>query len=74
MKISGIFPKFLAVLGLAVALAGCGVNAIPTKDEAVKAALGRRAGRLSAPQRPDSQSGRHGAGLCRAGKNGADRK
>ena len=40
MKISAIFPKFLAVLGLSLALAGCSVNAIPTKDEAVKARWG----------------------------------
>lgn len=40
MKMSGILPKFLAVLGLSLALAGCGVNAIPTKDEAVKARWG----------------------------------
>ena len=32
-------PKFLAALGLALTLAGCGVNSIPTKDQAVKAAL-----------------------------------
>jgi LemA protein len=38
MKISKIFPKFLAVLGLSLVLAGCGVNSIPTKDQAVKAA------------------------------------
>jgi len=30
-------PKLAAVLGLALALAGCGVNTIPTKDQAVKA-------------------------------------
>jgi len=30
-------PKFLAALGIALALAGCGVNTIPTKDQAVKA-------------------------------------
>jgi len=30
--------KFAAALGLAFALAGCGVNSIPTKDQAVKAA------------------------------------
>ena len=30
-------PKLLAALGIALALAGCGVNAIPTKDQAVKA-------------------------------------
>ena len=40
MRISPAFPKFLAVLGLAFALAGCGVNSIPTKDETVKARLG----------------------------------
>src|SRR6201996_9757153 len=40
MKISRIFPKFLAVLGISLALAGCGVNSIPTKDEAVKARWG----------------------------------
>src|ERR1700744_6541052 len=39
MRMSGILPKFLAVLGLSLALAGCGVNDIPTKDQAVKAAL-----------------------------------
>jgi LemA protein len=30
-------PKLAAVIGLALALAGCGVNTIPTKDQAVKA-------------------------------------
>ena len=30
-------PKLVAALGLALALAGCGVNTIPTKDQAVKA-------------------------------------
>jgi LemA protein len=30
-------PKLAAALGLALALAGCGVNTIPTKDQAVKA-------------------------------------
>jgi LemA protein len=30
-------PKLAAVFGLALALAGCGVNTIPTKDQAVKA-------------------------------------
>jgi len=40
MKIARVLPKFLAVLGLSLALAGCGVNAIPTKDEAVKARWG----------------------------------
>src|SRR6201996_4865435 len=39
MKISRIFPKFLAVLGISLALAGCGVNSIPTKDQAVKASF-----------------------------------
>jgi len=40
MKISGAFPKFLAALGIALTLAGCGVNSIPTKDETVKARWG----------------------------------
>ena len=40
MAISKAFPKFLAALGLTLALAGCGVNAIPTKDETVKARWG----------------------------------
>ena len=30
-------PKLVAAFGLALALAGCGVNTIPTKDQAVKA-------------------------------------
>jgi LemA protein len=30
-------PKLLAAIGLSLALAGCGVNSIPTKDQAVKA-------------------------------------
>ena len=30
-------PKLLAALGIVLALAGCGVNTIPTKDQAVKA-------------------------------------
>jgi LemA protein len=30
-------PKLVAALGLALALAGCGVNNIPSKDQAVKA-------------------------------------
>ena len=38
MNISKSLPKLLAALGLALALAGCGVNSIPTKDQAVKAA------------------------------------
>jgi len=37
MNISKLLPKFLAVLGLSLALAGCGVNDIPTKDQNVKA-------------------------------------
>jgi LemA protein len=40
MNISSHLSKLLAALGLSLALAGCGVNAIPTKDQAVKAALG----------------------------------
>jgi LemA protein len=36
---SRTLPKFLAAFGLALTLAGCGVNSIPTKDQAVKAAL-----------------------------------
>ena len=43
MKISPIFkplPRLLAAFGLVLALAGCGVNAIPTKDETVKARWG----------------------------------
>ena len=40
MTISGTFPKFLAALGIALTLAGCGVNSIPTKDETVKARWG----------------------------------
>jgi LemA protein len=38
MAISRFLPKVFAVLGLSLALAGCGVNNIPTKDQAVKAA------------------------------------
>ncbi len=37
MSISKTLPKLLAAFGLVLALAGCGVNAIPTKDQAVKA-------------------------------------
>jgi len=40
MNISKSFPKLLAAFGLALALAGCGVNAIPTKDQTVKARFG----------------------------------
>jgi LemA protein len=38
MTISRFLPKIFAILGLSLALAGCGVNNIPTKDQAVKAA------------------------------------
>ncbi|HEY0265773.1 MAG TPA: LemA family protein [Rhizomicrobium sp.] len=38
MTIFRQLPKLLAAFGIAVALAGCGVNDIPTKDQAVKAA------------------------------------
>ncbi|HVV28233.1 MAG TPA: LemA family protein [Rhizomicrobium sp.] len=38
MTIFRHLPKLLAAMGLAFALAGCGVNDIPTKDQAVKAA------------------------------------
>ncbi|HVZ28583.1 MAG TPA: hypothetical protein VG798_08025, partial [Rhizomicrobium sp.] len=37
MNISKLLPKILAVLGLSLVLAGCGVNDIPAKDQAVKA-------------------------------------
>src|SRR3954469_3740336 len=37
MRISKSVPKLLAAFGLLLALAGCGVNTIPTKDQAVKA-------------------------------------
>jgi len=37
MNILNNLPKLLAALGIAVALASCGVNTIPTKDQAVKA-------------------------------------
>jgi len=40
MRISKSFPKLLLALGLAIGLAGCGVNSIPTKDETVKARAG----------------------------------
>ena len=40
MNISKHLSKFAAVVGLSLALAGCGVNSIPTKDQAVKAAFG----------------------------------
>jgi LemA protein len=40
MNISKHLSKIFAVVGLSLALAGCGVNNIPTKDQAVKAALG----------------------------------
>lgn len=38
MTIARLLPRLFAVLGLSLALAGCGVNNIPTKDQAVKAA------------------------------------
>jgi LemA protein len=38
MNISKGLSQVLVALGLALALAGCGVNDIPTKDQAVKAA------------------------------------
>ena len=38
MGISGKILGLAALAGLALGLAGCGVNTIPTKDEAVKAA------------------------------------
>jgi LemA protein len=37
MNISKLLPRILAVLGLSLVLAGCGVNDIPAKDQAVKA-------------------------------------
>jgi LemA protein len=37
MTIFRHLPKLLAAIGLSLALAGCGVNSIPTKDQAVKA-------------------------------------
>lgn len=40
MRIFKDLPRILAALGMALALAGCGVNDIPTKDQAVKAAFG----------------------------------
>jgi LemA protein len=40
MRISGALPKLFAALGIVFTLAGCGVNAIPTKDETVKARWG----------------------------------
>ncbi|MGH6828238.1 MAG: LemA family protein [Rhizomicrobium sp.] len=39
-KMSKALPKIVVALGLFLTLAGCGVNAIPAKDEAVKAAWG----------------------------------
>ncbi len=38
MTIFRQLPKLLAAFGIAIALAGCGVNDIPAKDQAVKAA------------------------------------
>ncbi len=41
MLIANTLPRLLwGARDLAFALAGCGVNSIPSKDEAVKAALG----------------------------------
>jgi LemA protein len=40
MNITRSLPRLLAVFGLALTLAGCGINNIPTKDQAVKAAWG----------------------------------
>src|SRR3954464_14339130 len=37
MSIWKQLPKFAAILAIAAGLAGCGVNTIPTKDQAVKA-------------------------------------
>ena len=37
MNISKMLPKVFAVLGLSLVLAGCGINSIPAKDQAVKA-------------------------------------
>src|SRR5277367_979107 len=37
MRVSRMLPRLLAVFGLALALAGCGINSIPAKDQAVKA-------------------------------------
>jgi LemA protein len=37
MSISKTLPKILAALAVGLVLAGCGVNNIPTKDQAVKA-------------------------------------
>lgn len=39
MKFLPNLPKLAAAMGMALMLAGCGVNAIPAKDQAVKAAL-----------------------------------
>ncbi len=39
MTFSKALPRVLAAFGLALVLAGCGVNSIPTKDQAVKAAF-----------------------------------
>jgi LemA protein len=39
MNISKHLSKIFTVVGLSLALAGCGVNNIPTKDQAVKAAF-----------------------------------
>ena len=39
MNLSKHLSKIFAVVGLSLALAGCGINAIPAKDQAVKAAF-----------------------------------
>lgn len=36
--VARLLPKLFVILGLSLVLAGCGVNNIPTKDQAVKAA------------------------------------
>ncbi len=54
-------------------LAGCGLNSVPTAEENVNAKWANVAERISAPHRPHSQPGRDGEGLCKAGKQRADR-
>ena len=73
MKISGALPKLLAALGIALTLAGCGVNAIPTKDETVKARWGdvQAAYQRRSDLIPNLVS--TVPGLCGAGKIRADR-
>src|SRR3954464_10520959 len=50
MSIWKQLPKLAAAFGLALVMAGCGVNTIPTKDQAVKA---RWADVQAAYQRPN---------------------